>query len=154
MTDKKEEPFLSGEEISKETSKRIEMYSNLNFFEQYAMFMGKAQILEFGLKKLLEEKYNYDLETMEKWTLGKVAGELEKNNLRQDFIILLKSVIYYRNYIAHKLLANQALMKGMFSQIIPENHYDKDSRRLHKAIYELEQISFLFDWAQENNAWD
>lgn len=153
MTEKKEEPFISKEEIGKETTKRIDMYYRLNFFEQYAMFMGKAQILELGLKKLLEEKYNYDLDLMEKWTLGRIAGELEKNNLRQDFIFLLKSVVDYRNYIAHELLVNQALLKGMFNHLIPDDHYDKESRILHKAIFELEQISFLFDWTQENNAW-
>jgi hypothetical protein len=153
MTDKKEEPSLSKEEIRNATIKRFEKYNDLSFFEQYAMFMGKAQILEFGLKKLLEEKFNSDIKTMERWTLGRVTKELETNNLRQDFIFLLKSVVEYRNYLAHELLANQALMRGMFSQIIPYNYYDKDSRILHKAIYELEQLSFLFDWINENNLW-
>ncbi len=154
MTDKNEELYLSAEDIKNETIKRIEKYNELSFFEQYAMFMGVVQILELGLKNLLEEKFDYNIEAMEKWTLGKVTRELENSNLRQDFIVLLKSVLEYRNYIAHELIANQALMKGMFRQIIPANYYDKDSRKLHKAIYELEQLSFLFDWVNENNAWD
>ena len=41
---------LTGEEISKETRKRLEKYNGLNFFEEFSMFMGTAQILEFGLK--------------------------------------------------------------------------------------------------------
>ena len=28
------------------------------------------------------------------------------------------------------------------------------TQRLHKAIYELEQLVFLFDWTQENDDWD
>lgn len=38
------------------------------------MFMGVAQILEFGLKKLLQEKFQYDLEKAEKWTLGRATN--------------------------------------------------------------------------------
>jgi hypothetical protein len=154
MEDNRKERSLSREDISKETSKRIERYKSLNFPEQYAMFMGVSQILEMGLKKLLEEKFNYDFDKIEKWTLGKTAKELQKNNLREDFIILLNSVVDYRNYIAHEILANKALMYGAFSHLIPKEHYDKDSRLLHKAIIELEQLVFLFEWTQENNCWD
>jgi hypothetical protein len=145
---------LTGEEISKETSKRLEKYNGLNFFEEFSMFMGTAQILEFGLKKLLEEKFEYSLENIEKWTLGRVKNELKKNELREDFIILLESVVDYRNYIAHELLVNVGLMKALFKEILPDDNYSKDHRLLHKAINELEQLVFLFDWTQENNAWD
>ena len=95
-------PELTKEEIREGTNKRLKKYENLSFFEQYAMFMGVAQILEFGLKKLLESKFDYNLEEMETWSLGKTRVELQKNGLREDFLTLLKSVVDYRNYIAHE----------------------------------------------------
>ncbi len=151
FSNKKQE--LSSEQIKEYVLQRLEKYKNLNFFEEYAMFMGLAQILEFGLKKLLEENYGYELESMDKWTLGKIKVELERNGLRPDFIDLLKSIVDYRNYIAHELLSNNALMKVLYNKLIPENHYSKEHRVLHKAIYELEQLIFLFDWTNENNGW-
>ena len=87
---------------------------------------------------------------MEQWTLGRTKNELENRNLRPDFIILLESVIDYRNYVAHELLANQALISGLVSD------YDGrfEIRELEKGIFELEQLVLLFDWCQEHNAWD
>ena len=117
------------------------------------MFMGVSQILEFGLKNLLVDKFQYDIDKIEKWTLGKTCSELELNKLRPDFIILLRSVVEYRNYIAHDLLANRFILYSLLEDTMPENHYDKESRRLDKAIIELEQLFFLFTWTNENNGW-
>jgi thiamine phosphate synthase YjbQ (UPF0047 family) len=47
---------------------------------------------------------------MIKWTLGRTTTELEKNGLREDFINLLRSLVEYRNYIAHELLFDDALI--------------------------------------------
>ena len=58
MRAKKETPSLNQDDIKVGATKRLEKYKNLTFFEQYAMFMGVAQILEFGLKKLLESKFD------------------------------------------------------------------------------------------------
>ena len=41
---------LTAENIQESVHAKLEGYKNLNVLEQYAMFMGKAQILEFGLK--------------------------------------------------------------------------------------------------------
>ena len=143
------EPSLSGEEIKKLVSQKLEAYKNLSFLEQYAMFMGKAQILEFGLKGLLARKYSVPLETMERWTLGRIKNELEQKGLRPDFIALLNSVVEYRNYIAHELLANNALISSMV-EMSPR----MGAGELWKGIYELEQIIILHDWSEEHNAWD
>jgi len=154
MKSKKIETFLSGEEINKGTLKGLEKYENLNFMERFAMFMGVSQILELGLKKLLEDKYEYDFEKMERWTLGKTYKELENNKIRPDFLRLLKNTVDNRNCIAHELLANKILFHELLGNKIPENHYDKESRRLDKFIYELEHLVFLFDWTNSNNGWD
>ena len=37
------------------------------------MFMGKAQLVELGLKNILTSKYGYDDERIERWSLGRVV---------------------------------------------------------------------------------
>ncbi|NQV18447.1 MAG: hypothetical protein HQ534_07890 [Armatimonadetes bacterium] len=154
MKSKKEESTLSKEDISKGTSKGIEKYKNLSFMERYAMYMGVAQILELGLKYLLVDKFEYDIDKTEKWTMGKTYRELEKNKLRPDFLHILKNTVDNRNYIAHEILANKLLFHEILGDKIPDNHYDKESRRLDKFIIELEQLVFLFEWTNSNNGWN
>jgi hypothetical protein len=111
--------------------------------------MGKAQVLEFGLKGLLARKYAVPLESTETWTLGWVKTELKKKGLRPDFIVYLESVLDYRNYMAHELLVNVALMKSV------ANFSDRKLYgNLFKGIYELEQIILFYNWCEEHNAWD
>ncbi|MFQ2793011.1 hypothetical protein ACK302_21355 [Aeromonas caviae] len=82
---------LSAEDIKELVNAKLEGYKNLSVLEQYAMFMGKAQILEFGLKGLLSRIYGVPSESMEKWTLGKTKNELRDKGLRPDFIAYLNS---------------------------------------------------------------
>ncbi|UMQ41456.1 hypothetical protein MKS83_18985 [Chryseobacterium sp. Y16C] len=145
------ENYLTQEQIQEGMKKGLEKYENLNFLAKFGMFMGVIQILEFGLKKLLQEKFDYDLDEMEKWTLGKTIKELKEKGLRSDFIILLENIVEHRNYIAHEMLSNMALMNSIVQDLNP---YPKDERRLDKAILELENIIFLFDWTNSNNGWD
>jgi hypothetical protein len=86
---------------------------------------------------------------MEKWTLGKVKNELSQKGLRPDFIAYLDSVVDYRNYIAHELLVNNAITMSLAKFSNRKLYGD-----LFRAIYELEQIIILYDWAEEHNAWD
>ena len=39
--------------IERTVFKRLKPYDKLSFLEQFAMFMGKTQVLELGLKQLL-----------------------------------------------------------------------------------------------------
>jgi hypothetical protein len=137
------------DEIQREVSKRLKKYNKLSFLEQFAMFIGSAQILELGLKHLLARRYKQDLEQMEKWTLGRTAKELKKFGLRQDFILLLESVVQYRNYIAHELLVNDAMLKALVGK-----SGRLEQRHLGKGIYELEQIMVFHDWLEKHSAWD
>ena len=154
MKSDKEELFLTKEEIDAGTSTGLEKYLSLGFMGKYAMYMGVTQILELGLKRLLNNKFEYDFDKMEKWTLGKTYNELEKNNLRHDFLYLLKNTVDNRNYVAHEILANKLLFHEILGDKIPDNHYDKESRRLDKFIIELEHLVFLFEWTNSNNGWD
>lgn len=139
---------LTGEEIKALVMAKLKSYENLSALEQYAMFMGKSQILEFCLKGLLTKKYGVELETIEKWTLGRVKNDLEQRGLRPDFIAFLNSVVDYRNHIAHEFLVNNALTQSIANFSERKLYGD-----LFRAIYELEQIMVLYDWCEENNGW-
>jgi hypothetical protein len=143
-----DEPCLSPHQILEQVFKRLEKYKHLNISEQFAMFMGKAQLLEIGLKSLLVRRYSHGYEK-KKWTLGKTARELKKCALRGDFIFLLESVVDYRNYIAHELLANDAMLRSLTGG----DSGRLELRTLEKGTIELEQILFLYDWCEEHNAW-
>jgi hypothetical protein len=144
------EPYLTGEAIQAEVFKRLAKYDSLSFLESYAMFMGKAQILEMGLKNLLVRKYGFESEKLEKLTLGQTARKLEECGLREDYVALLKSLVTYRNYIAHELLANDAMLKSLLGG--ESGRFEL--RELEKGLYELERAILLYDWCEEHNAWD
>jgi len=148
-TESSKEPRLEEREIQEQVHKRLAKYEKLNLLERFAMFMGMAQILEAGLKNLLVRRYNYAHENMERWTLGKITNELKDSGLRKDFVVLLESVVMYRNHIAHELLANEAMLKTLLGGDAGR----LEIRQLEKGIYELEQILFLHDRCEEHNAW-
>lgn len=144
----KEAVGLSSENIKKLVLTKLEDYKKLSVLEQYAMFMGKAQILEFGLKGLLTRIYAVPSESMEIWTLGKTKNELKNKGLRPDFIAYLESVVNHRNHMAHEFLLNSAITQSIVG--FSERKVRGD---LFRAIYELEQIIILYDWCEENNGW-
>ncbi len=146
MTD---EPSLSKDQIKAKVHSKLEEYDGLSVLEQYAMFMRKAQILEFGLKGLLTRKYGVPYDDMEKWTLGITKNELKDRGLRLDFIKLLESVVDYRNNMAHEFLVNNAITQSIANFSERKLYGD-----LFRAIFELEQIIILYDWCEENDEWD
>lgn len=143
-----EVPAISAEQIKVEVLAKLESYENLSMLEKYAIFMGKAQILEFGLKRLLAHMFNVSLEKMERWTLGKTKNELKNRGIRPDFIRLLESVVTYRNNMAHEFLLNTSISRSIAN--FSEHKLYGD---LFRAIYELEQIIILHDWCEENDGW-
>ena len=96
------EPSLTAEEIQAAVVSRLKRYDDLNFFERFAMFMGIAQILELQLKQLLERQFGVPIEKTERKTLGQVSRALRDHGLRSDFLLLLASVVEYRNHVAHE----------------------------------------------------
>lgn len=145
----KKQVQLTPKEIERTLSKRLKPYDKLSFLEQFAMFMGKAQILELGLKGLLARRYGGDFDRMERWTLGRTTKELKQCGVRNDFINLLESLVEHRNFVAHELFVGDALAK-LFTGISTRGA----RRPLQRAIYELEQILILHDWLEEHSAWD
>lgn len=139
---------ISGDEISRSVLAKMSEYEGRSVLEQYAIFMGKAQILELGLKAVLSRRFEIPLESMERWTLGITKNELRNSGVRLDFIAFLERVVDYRNNMAHEFLANGAitLSLGNFSDRILCGD-------LHKGLYELEQLLVLYDWCEENDGW-
>lgn len=145
--------FISQNQIMKEVELRLKKYQGLNFFESFAMYLGVAQLLEVGLKNLLESDFGYEQKKMEKWTLGRLNLELEKHNFRNDFTEYLKIVIKKRNYIAHELLADKATFDSILNSIDSKSTFTKHERILSKATIELEQICYIFDITMESGEW-
>ncbi len=141
---------LNVEEIQKAVGQRLTKYKKLNFLEHFAMFMGIAQLLELSLKGLLHRKYGVDPKDMERWTLGMTAKDLRQRGLRKDFCTLLESVVDYRNHVAHELMANEIMLRSLLGS----DSARFEMRQLEKGTHELEQLMFLFEWCDENAAWD
>lgn len=139
---------MSGEQIKEEVLAKLDQYKDRSVLEQYAIFMGKAQILEFGLKGLLARKFNVPNEEMERWTLGRTKNELRDRGLRPDFIGFLESVVAHRNNMAHEFLVNTEITRSIANFSDRKLYGD-----LFRALYELEQIIILHDWCEENDGW-
>ena len=145
---KKVEPSLTVKKIQQHVFKRLKKYEKLTFLEQFAMFIGSAQILEAGLKQLLARRNGYDIDELEKWTLGGITRALKDCSIRNDFVVLMENIVKHRNYIAHELLVNEATLKAIVG-----DSGALEKRHLYKGIYELEQVMFLYDWCEEHDAW-
>ncbi|NDK39599.1 hypothetical protein DT603_12175 [Pseudoxanthomonas gei] len=141
---------MTPEEIKDAVFKRLEKYAGLSLLERFAMFMGVAQMLELSLKNLLHRRYQFELETMERWTLGRVSTVMREQGVREDFVVLLNSVVGHRNYIAHSLLANEMLLQSLLGGQATR----LETRSLDLGIYEAEQLWFLYEWTDEHQAWD
>lgn len=141
-------PALSGDDIQRLVNEKLDGYAGLNLLESFPLFMGKAQILEFGLKGILSRDYGITMESMERWTLGRIKNELEHRGIRADFIAYLQSVVKHRNHIAHELLADHALTQSL-ANFSPQ-HVEGD---LFRGTYELEQVIVLYDWCEAHNGW-
>ena len=141
------EPILDN--LKEKVLEKMKGYEDFSLFENFAMYMGKVQLLEFCLKNLLVRKYNSSLESLENASLGQVKGQLNDRGIRPDFVELLESVVKYRNYIAHEFLANIAL-NGSMTNFSPRKTFGD----LYRATYELEQIILIYDWCEEFDGWD
>lgn len=143
-----EEIALSKERINELVEEQLQTYNEKSPLEQYAIFMGKAQMLELILKNLLIRSFAVSPDSLERSTLGQVKNRLEQNAVRPDFISLLESVVQHRNNMAHQYLVNCELTLSL-AQFSDKNLYGD----LFRAIYELEQIFILCEWCDKNEGW-
>jgi hypothetical protein len=137
---------LSGKQVHATVVRRLRKADKLNFLESFAMFMGKAQLVEFGLKKILLRKYGYKEEEIESWPLGRVVKELKKLGLRRDFIALVEELKEHRNYIAHEILADDAMMQKLAGA--GTRRFARKS--LERGLYTVEEVIVVHDFLAGN----
>ena len=106
------------------------------------MFMGKAQLVELGLKNILMDKYGCEEKSVERWPLGRLIKELCERGLRGDLLQLMEELKGHRNYIAHKMLGNNALMRRLVGSRAQRFAW-KD---LHRGLYLVEQAIVVHDF--------
>src|SRR3990167_1493889 len=137
---------LTPKQLESKIWKRLKRIDKLNFLESYAVFMGKVQIIEMALKNILINKYKYEEDRIEKWTLDGLIRELKRLKLRGDFTSLLEELKDYRNYIAHDLLADYALMKKLFGTKADRLSW----KRLRQGLFIVEKTIQVHDFLMEN----
>lgn len=142
-------PQLEPAELQRQIMAGLTQYGHRSSFECFALLMGKAQILEFGLKSLLARSRLAEWEDMERWTLGRIANELETREFRGDYVALLKEFVRDRNYIAHEMLANNAIFRSMADEISERFEFSQ----LQQPAFDLERLLILHDWCEEHGAW-
>lgn len=146
---------LGGEELQNKIFAGLEIYEGKPFIERFGLFMGKAQLLEFGLKKILVSLPGYNLpeKKLEKLTLGQTRIELEKLGLRTDYNAYLTSFKDQRNAMAHEFLANYAITQQLLDGVALIRPFESE---LDHASFALEQLIILFDFingAGDVTAW-
>lgn len=125
---------------------RLLPLDKLSFFENYAMFMGKAQLVEMAMKGILIKKYGHNEKQVERWTFGRVIDELDKCGLRKDFLALLRKLNEYRIEIAHNLLADDALGKSL----VGLEFQCFSMKTLKQGLFTVEETVHVYDFLSEN----
>jgi len=140
-----ENDTLGGKELQDKILAGLEIYEGKPFLERFGLFMGKAQLLEFGLKKILESLPGFNLPKgkLEILALGLTRVELEKLGLRADYNAYLKSFKDQRNTMVHEFLANYAIPQQLLDRTALIRQFE---RELANACMGLEQLIILFDF--------
>ena len=141
---------LTPGQVCSRVGRRLKRLDGFNFLERFAMFMGKAQLVEMSAKKLLVERYGYDEDRIERWTLGRAIKELEEAGLRKDFVVLLRDLNEHRVHVAHDLLGGDALMR----KLAGSGAHRFASKSLDRALFAVEAVIVVHDFLASNDWWD
>ncbi len=136
---------LTPDELWKKIDKSMKRYSKFHFLENYAVFMGKAQLVELGLKKILDRRYRYGKRTLERMTLGHSIAELERLGMRKDFVWQLRQLNKQRIKMAHEFLTD-------FLHVVSlDRRFGRLSLRpLNHALWRVEETIHVFDHLNQN----
>jgi hypothetical protein len=140
---------ISPKKLQARTFENLNIYDEKSFFEMYTLYLGKSQLFDQALKKLLVDLYGIKFDMLERKTLGQTIRLLEKNRLRSDYLILLKNVLDDRNHATHEMLANKVISGS--SEIEFSERFQR--KELLSAAFNLEQSIILFDYFQKHKAW-
>ena|GEM_PF-607075 len=139
---------LKLEQVLEKVLPRLKKLDKLNDLEYYAVFMGKIQVVEWLMKRLLTDERGYDYETIERMNLGKTIGLLREEKMRRDYLFILEDLNRYRNYFAHDFHADNFIT----SQILNGKTFTKPFRELSKAHFAVEQVLVVYEWITENGS--
>jgi len=131
----------------KKIDKSMKRYRKFNFLESYAVFMGRAQAVEWGLKRILRRKYRRGEKTLDRMTLGGAIWELERRGMRADFIAVLRELNKVRNKMAHAFLLDLSLMASIDRRWLQAHFH---IRSLSRAMFEAERCIHVFDHLNTN----
>jgi hypothetical protein len=136
---------LTPEMLLKKMSKSMAYMHKLNFLENYAIFMGKVQIIEFALKKILSVRCRYSETKLEKMTLGAAIAELEKSGILKEFVLLLRQLNEFRIDMAHDFLA------GHLSLVALDRRFGRLScKPLRYALAKVEETIHVYDFLNQS----
>ena len=137
---------ISGRQVDAIVIRRLRRYDRLNFLESFAMFMGKAQFVELALKKILAQKFGCEDEKIENWSLGQVIKKLKALGLRPDFVALIEDLKERRNYIAHQVLADDAITRKAAGPGAQRFAW----KSLTRGLYSVERVIVVHDFLTRN----
>jgi len=142
---KRRDKTLTQKRLLRKIGRSMKRYNKLNFLECYAMFMGKAQLVEFALKKILLKRYRYGEKKRDKMTLGGAIAELERLGMRKDFVWQLRQLNKCRIKMAHGFLADHLHLVAL------DRRFAHLSRRpLQEALFRVEETIHVFDFLNQN----
>lgn len=141
---------LHGTDILNEIIKRNKKtFKDATIFSLFGHFMLKEQLMELNLKQLLVNNYEYEFDSLQKHTLSGLIRELESKKVREDFIFILKDLNKHRNYIAHELLADEAINLSMGLRL------KRGAWRVFEhALFSIEQVLLVYEYILKNGTFD
>jgi len=140
--------WMRTEDVEARLHERLKKYEGRSTFEQFAVFMGMAQLLELGLKNLLFQRFGADADELERATLGRVRTLLSEKGVRPDLIHGLGSVVGYRNHMAHSFMADMVVIREAYGR-----ETRLETRELDKGIYALESLMLFVEAVAELDGW-
>lgn len=130
-----------------ELNKRTAGYNELNFLENFGMYMANAQLLEMAVKRVLVGKFNEDFDEVEDMSLGILGRRMRRNGVREEILAGLTYISESRNHIAHALLAEHHI----WVSVMGNRMHNRQERDLDKAYLELMSFNLGFEHAEEND---
>lgn len=140
-----EEKILTPKKLLNKISKEFRKINNSSFLDKYIMFMGKAQLVEFELKRILLIKFKYKEEKLERMTLGTAICELKKIGLRSDLIFLLEGLRDHRNNLAHDFLG----ITIIGNSIAGHSFQRLQNKELEHALFKVEEVIQVYIWLMD-----
>lgn len=145
--------LLTNEEVWEVVQEKTKIYQDKTFLESFGIYFGKCQILEWGLKQVLNQYYDVDLKSLKKYTMGRLKDKMVDEKIREDFTGLLKEVVNKRNFMAHDFLFENAQTNALLNDLNINERFNSFDRYLSKAAIELEYALVVFDWICDNKGW-